>query len=799
MTPRRPLLVATLPLLLTAGGCSADSAVEELLDVVVDVGLGDTGGADTAADIDSGVDAGDVAADPEADVAVDDAADAGPDLNDDTDAAGDATPDVDGPDTQPDAEPADVRPDVPTPRSCGNGVVEVGEECDDGNDVDDDSCSNSCLSAFCGDGIVNETPGEATFASPQVEWFTGVLGPVCDDGATCPGGSTPSTCDVAYDPEAPEHGICQALGFERASNVVWGGGTGAGATPMLHALNWECWDYYCLESPFADLDSPCVAQEMLASIDCFGIVREECDDGIGNSDSPDACRPDCTLPSCGDAVVDSTEECDDGNRVDDDGCSNRCLLPQCGDGILNGDEECDDGNEVDDDGCRNSCTLSRCGDGVVSDFLRDDVVVAPVVTGPTGATGHVCDDGATCFDGTCDVSTNGSAPEHGICQALGYDRAVTVTWGGGPGESDSSMPHAYNWTCTDFVCSRSTNTFDTDNCSAFEMLASIRCTGGSTEACDEGSGNSDVPGATCRTDCTLPRCGDGVTEPARGEECDDANTVDNDACSNACTLPICGDAIRQGDEECDDGDDSDTNECRLDCTFQRCGDGFLADAEECDDGELNSLEPDVPCRPDCRIARCGDGVPDSGEECDDGNTNDRDRCVTGCLNARCGDGIRQAVLGEDCDDGNDIDDDDCANDCTGLVEGFGACADFDLGSATGEVARGSTSGESATYGATCASGAPAADIAYNWVAPTTGRYVFSMEGSDYDTALHIRAMPETVTTNECNDGPQIACNDDFIGLQSQITIDVEAGSAYLVIVDGYSTSTGSFVLTINPG
>jgi len=39
---------------------------------------------------------------------------------------------------------------------CGDGEVqaELGEGCDDANDVDDDACSNTCQSATCGDGIV---------------------------------------------------------------------------------------------------------------------------------------------------------------------------------------------------------------------------------------------------------------------------------------------------------------------------------------------------------------------------------------------------------------------------------------------------------------------------------------------------------------------------------------------------------------------------------------------------------------------------------------------------------------------
>ena len=43
--------------------------------------------------------------------------------------------------------------------TCGNGVVDTGEECDDGNDVDTDSCRNRCLSAICGDGVVSDDEG----------------------------------------------------------------------------------------------------------------------------------------------------------------------------------------------------------------------------------------------------------------------------------------------------------------------------------------------------------------------------------------------------------------------------------------------------------------------------------------------------------------------------------------------------------------------------------------------------------------------------------------------------------------
>jgi cysteine-rich repeat protein len=42
------------------------------------------------------------------------------------------------------------------------------------------------------------------------------------------------------------------------------------------------------------------------------------------SDQPSACRTDCTVPACGDGVLDGGEVCDDGNTVGGDGCSADC-------------------------------------------------------------------------------------------------------------------------------------------------------------------------------------------------------------------------------------------------------------------------------------------------------------------------------------------------------------------------------------------------------------------------------------------------------------------------------------------
>jgi cysteine-rich repeat protein len=72
---------------------------------------------------------------------------------------------------------------------CGDGNVdpEIGEECDDGNTVDGDGCSANCtIEPYCGDGTVdpgeqcddgNNTNGDGCSASCEIENEA----PVCDD------------------------------------------------------------------------------------------------------------------------------------------------------------------------------------------------------------------------------------------------------------------------------------------------------------------------------------------------------------------------------------------------------------------------------------------------------------------------------------------------------------------------------------------------------------------------------------------------------------------------------------------
>ncbi|HVV88610.1 MAG TPA: DUF4215 domain-containing protein [Kofleriaceae bacterium] len=257
---------------------------------------------------------------------------------------------------------------------CGNGDVEQGEACDDGNQVDTDACTNVCEAARCGDGIVEAGVEECddmnmvntdacTNACKHAVCGDGIVGPgeECDDGNQVDTDACTNACTNAV---CGDGIVGPGEACDDGNMVNTDGCTNACALPTCGDGIMQAGEA-CDDGNQSNTDA-CLNTCMNATCG-DGFVRagmEQCDDG--NMANTDACLNTCANASCGDGFVHmGVEQCDDGNMVNDDACTNACTMPGCGDGVLQPGEQCDDGNMVDTDACTNACMDARCGDGIV--------------------------------------------------------------------------------------------------------------------------------------------------------------------------------------------------------------------------------------------------------------------------------------------------------------------------------------------------------------------------------------------------------------------------------------------------
>jgi len=404
--------------------------------------------------------------------------------------------------------------DSGVPPRCGDGIVDPqngsspAEECDDGNTDNNDACLDTCKLARCGDGIVH----------------AGVE--ACDDGNAIDTDGCKSNC----------------------------------ALP-------SCGD---------------------------GIVQppEQCDDV--NSDDTDGCLHTCLLATCGDGYLHAgIEQCDDGNVSNNDSCV-ACQPARCGDGfVFIGKELCDDGNTVDDDDCDNSCKPPVCGDGKRAGGEQCDLGPANgnrpafLITQTTGlaiGTNPLIEDKSSAL-----FYDYYSASSHTGFEAVGESR-IYLYADASSGRLSLILTHGIDYDSTHQVQPSSVvamsiaglpTGFNIDlSDDAGEFFATSTTTAAGKWSFN---GNSDggilgglpFPGVwsitvtptfqagintwgwvkddltripldmskpitiqafdqttACRTDCTIPRCGDGILDG--GEVCDDGNNKDGDGCAANC-------------------------------------------------------------------------------------------------------------------------------------------------------------------------------------------------------------------------------------------------------------------------
>ena len=93
--------------------------------------------------------------------------------------------------------------------------------------------------------------------------------------------------------------------------------------------------------------------------DGYVYFAQQCDDG--NRNDLDACRNDCVQATCGDGITRSgIEECDDGNDIDGDGLVMQVAAMWRW--HLRSRRACDDRNSINGDACLNDC-IQHLGDG----------------------------------------------------------------------------------------------------------------------------------------------------------------------------------------------------------------------------------------------------------------------------------------------------------------------------------------------------------------------------------------------------------------------------------------------------
>ncbi len=190
---------------------------------------------------------------------------------------------------------------------CGDDVLQLGEQCDDGNSEDCDGCSATC--------VVEDGCGDGSLCAAEE----------CDDGGV-------AGCDGCSPECVLEDG-------------------------------WQCGDGVLNEECREECDPPgdlCTDHCLRVPVCGDGRTEgeEECDDG--NLLDCDGCSSACVLETgCGDGARCGAEECDDGNAVQCDGCS-ECVVEigaACGDGVVN--ETCGEQCDPPSESCSPICTLGN--------------------------------------------------------------------------------------------------------------------------------------------------------------------------------------------------------------------------------------------------------------------------------------------------------------------------------------------------------------------------------------------------------------------------------------------------------
>ncbi|HEX5037027.1 MAG TPA: hypothetical protein VFX30_07690 [bacterium] len=471
---------------------------------------------------------------------------------------------------------------------CGDGQLDPGEQCDDGNTSSDDCCSATC------------------------QFETGS----CDDDNSCTDGDSCSqgACVAGSPVTCNDHEDCTDDSCDPLSGCVF-------TNDDTNA----CTDNNVCTSDDACQSGSCVPGQLISCDDGDACTEASCDSVTGCQQAPIACTDGdtCTTDTC-DSEVGCTfppVSCDDGDACTDDGCDANsegecahtvhdcddhvaCTVESCNpdQGCVHApdNDACDDGNECTDDtcdptcteestdpacdpehiGCRHTANIASCDDGNAC-TTGDSCSEGSCAGSDTSATD--CNDQNGCTDDSCNSEsgcqhTNNTASCSDGSECTTQDACSDGECVGGPAPECDDFDACTDDSCnpeTEGGCEHALNTGnscnDLDTCTTDDACQNGECVGGSPLNCDDSNSCTDDlcvnrfavedgPRTIVQNEldsCVHEPTDDGTTTCGLGV-CE--HTIDKcvDGATQACdpflgkTEEVCGNGI---DEDCDGADD----------------------------------------------------------------------------------------------------------------------------------------------------------------------------------------------------------------------------------------------------
>lgn len=373
--------------------------------------------------------------------------------------------------------------------SCGNAVLDGGEDCDDGNTATGDGCNASCKSepltaerCASAENLALTAQLDGSYTAARAGNTTGMG----DDFPACGTSATSGSSDAVFRVDAPIDGYLTAT-----------------LDPSFYAaldLRKACKD----GSPGTDRLA-CARGIGTANTIASGAVRAGTSyyvvvDGNGNTGvtaGAFALALKITPAICGNGVIEGTEACDDGGTDSNDGCSATCALEVAGAGVS----------------CANPKAVTTADDG--SGTYRANLKFGTTNLNGTGNLGTGCTSQGK------EAYLSVTAPIDGVLAVDVKSATFDVALG-------ARSPCSTSGDTNKITCANKTTELGNEHI-AFPVES-----GKTYFVVVDGAKSTDFGKFELDFAIAPQHCGDGVLSGT--EKCDDGNTAAGDGCSATCTV-----------------------------------------------------------------------------------------------------------------------------------------------------------------------------------------------------------------------------------------------------------------------